>query len=548
MIDRATIDSFLIRQAIPIVNKLISENLINIDQQKVISSFIKNNNIVIKKNNERFDITIDKEYFFVGINYIKGIDNSESKNILTSLKNEFTLWAKLNNRYHGIDLHISEFEPFFNKYHSNKFINWSSIYLNENINWSIEFLKKNAAIIDWEFVHQNPKISWSFKLIEGIEKYLNWAYISSYPSLHWDIEKINKYKDYLIFKNEVNEEFDVIEPAKKNNKGQIFYIKGRYSGCFSKSANADWNANLIYTFKDYLDWSEILSNPNINWNIDLLETFKDYFEQEKLPDYGNMEFNSEPINLSIKKSQFAILSLNEGHFWSEDILDFYFDVLNWRLLSGNKSIPWSNNLIRKYSNKWYWKRVHDSKKINQNETDLSTNYAIFWDKNLLEEFSEKLDFWYISLHGKMEWKCLLKLHKYFDEKHCIRREEHRWSDYNPEYFAVFSSCWENLANNSNFSIDIEIIEFLYNRMISCEYTTGNLANDGEIKTIDVRILEKLKNCRLVNITMFDIIQNEFGWSNILIQPDFINQSLWDNIISPVFTKEYLNKYLNHIQN
>ena len=83
------------------------------------------------------------------------------------------------------------------------------------------------------------------------------------------------------------------------------------------------------------------------------------------------------------------LSCNTSLPWSEILIDKYIEKWYWGSLildgdqythkpglTGNEGLPWSLELVRKYSNKWFW-----------DELSLSNNLT--WSLNLINEFYDK---------------------------------------------------------------------------------------------------------------------------------------------------------------
>lgn len=77
-----------------------------------------------------------------------------------------------------------------------------------------------------------------------------------------------------------------------------------------------------------------------------------------------------------KKFNWKSLSGNESIKWSNGLIETYKDQWDWFQLSRNKSIPWNNELIAKYIESWDWK-------------GLSGNVGIPWTDKLIERFQDR---------------------------------------------------------------------------------------------------------------------------------------------------------------
>ena len=52
---------------------------------------------------------------------------------------------------------------------------------------------------------------------------------------------------------------------------------------------------------------------------------------------------------------------------------------------------------------------------------------------------------------------------------------------------------------------------------------------------------------IINLKLEELIDNEFGWGRILVNNDFINNYIWEELFKPLFTDEYIDEYLSFIE-
>lgn len=80
-----------------------------------------------------------------------------------------------------------------------------------------------------------------------------------------------------------------------------------------------------------------------------------------------------------------------------DQLEDWEDILDWKAVSSNKQVRWSDEMIRRFQDKWDWSLLW-----------LNTS-IICWDAELLEEFEDRITWglivstsiiWTIELHDK----------------------------------------------------------------------------------------------------------------------------------------------------
>ena len=83
-----------------------------------------------------------------------------------------------------------------------------------------------------------------------------------------------------------------------------------------------------------------------------------------------------------------------------DQLSDWIDVLDWESVSSNKGVKWSDELIRRFKDKWHW-------------CNLWLNESILcWDIKLLEEFEDEI-VWDFILNTSIEWN--KELHERFEK-------------------------------------------------------------------------------------------------------------------------------------
>jgi len=219
---------------------------------------------------------------------------------------------------------------------------------------STHFDKFNGAICSM--------FPFSEKHLENLEHQLDWSSISSNRAILWNIDLINTYHDHLNFST------------------------------LSKNPSLPWGKDLIFKFRDQWDWEELSLNEGITWTKDLMHQFIEYL-------YFMGDFDGISASTSV--------------LWSEEILDEFEKLLDWKRISENTSIPWSKALIEKYEDKWHW-------------NELSGNPSIPWDHQLIEQFQEYWNWEALSLNEGIQFNYYL-----------LKKFEDHWN-------------WDALMSNENF--------------------------------------------------------------------------------------------------
>lgn len=516
--------NYLVRYPKPILGKLISEKIISDRDFKEYKIIFDYYGVSLKCEPEEVSIgryPPPEGFFKVWISSF----NFDFAPLVTDIKNKFV--TKTSESGNVVFVSSKQVNEFLEKYKDIEEIHWSFFCQETNIPWTNELITRFSDVWDWKRLHRNPSVKWNFELIEANLKYVNWLFISTCPSLKWTKERLIEYKEYLVFHSN-----------KPNKKGDEYSLQengfsSSKNVSLSSSKTIEWSLEIIDCVRDYWNWDELCSNESIPWDGEII----DYFEEQ-------IHFGSLSSNPSVK--------------WTEELIRKYRFKWDWEGLSGNPNLPWSYGFIKEYEDQWYWKPDFDDYFENEivyplsliNSPSISSNQAILWDEKMLLEWENRVDFWRIAKAGKIEESAIKKFHTKFYRKEVVNTELYKHSDWY-DSADIYRTGWENFSINKNFFMTRKNIDFYYQNSISLTYPVGNLANDGFFETKDYRLLEILKNSLVLEISLNELIENEAGWSQYLVNDSFINDSIWVSVLKPIFTDElcrsYLEYHLNYIE-
>jgi len=334
------------------------------------------------------------------------------------------------------------------------------------IPWTIKTMEygiQNFIKWHWGYVVENPYIKWNDELVDRFKDNWDWDKLSEKANLPWSIDFIYKYRNYWNW----------------------FYL--------SSNINLPWSIELIEKLKDYWDWCELSGNLYIPWTQNYLINSFNNNCFEKLPFNKYHSYN----NLSKKEVQIRTwnkLSANLLIDWDIKFLNKYQDFFDWNKLSKNPSLPWSLILLKKFESRWDWDILSCDPAINipwslelirefkekwkwsndylRNSWDqfyfsfdeigekispyscLSTNQRIKWTVDLINEFIDKIDFWLLSLKGRIDFDVV----KSFKEKWSISKPYLKYSEGpkdNIEFVIIESTGWRNLSENRSLVWTVE---------------------------------------------------------------------------------------------
>ncbi len=205
----------------------------------------------------------------------------------------------------------------------------------------------------------------------------------------------------------------------------------------SKSLIIPWSVNLIKTFSPYWHWKKLLNNESICWTKRTIEEFAiyidnftwedDYYEHKKVNAWNglllnpNLKIDLEYLTSSDFLFDWDLLALNEHFNFSSDVLEYIHDELCvlisheesshnakfrnsfFRNLSKNISVKWTYEILRKYKHLLEWNETSIVYSNGWIIKKLSHLENFYFTGNFINEFSDVLDFDFLSSCVNVEW-------------------------------------------------------------------------------------------------------------------------------------------------
>lgn len=150
-----------------------------------------------------------------------------------------------------------------------------------------------------------------------------------------------------------------------------------------------------------------------------------------------------------------------------DQLEDWKTILDWESISSNTQVKWSDELIKKYQDKWHWFYLTNNQSI------------LCWNAELLEEFKDKV-VWDFILSTSIDWT--KELHERFEKylpSHCNFDSIKKNTTDNRERFikdggvndlsAVFNELYsyaKSIDDKEGIFILYDAIEVCFNNRIS----------------------------------------------------------------------------------
>jgi len=209
------------------------------------------------------------------------------------------------------------------------------------------------------------------------------------------------------------------------------------------NGNNLWTEEFILKFKDKFNWSHLCYNPYLPWSEKLIDVLKPTWKASErktnkwsvsawkgLSENRGVPWSKEfikkylPIPL-IKPNglYWEVLSRNETLPWKENLIDEFPNKWDWLLLSGNNGVSFSVEQIEKYKNKIFWESKDSGKHT------ISENESLPWSEELIDRYFEKWYWWGLAMNRGIPWseKIIDKYSGMLDDYPLFRNPSLPWS-------------------------------------------------------------------------------------------------------------------------
>lgn len=171
-------------------------------------------------------------------------------------------------------------------------------------------------------------------------------------------------------------------------------------GLVSANTNIGWSSQILWQCNKQLDWECVSINPSAFPSIDMLSEFDAFIDWQGNEGYYGDSIASNPglpwtdelIRRLEHKINFVKLSANESVQWSNALIDRYKG--RWELsdLASNESVPWTLPLFERHLNESYFFYF-----------GVSTNPALLRNIDLVEKYSQKMEWWAVFANSQLPW-------------------------------------------------------------------------------------------------------------------------------------------------
>lgn len=202
---------------------------------------------------------------------------------------------------------------------------------------------------DWNALVQNESINFSFEYIDQHEdKPWNWHFLAHREGLPFDVVLTHKEKDwdwhYL-------STLDIFVPS----VDLLTYLA-------EHDYEIDWNSvsennkltgDVIDTFKDKINWNVFVNRCPTLLSIATVDFLKKYKDAISWDDFN------ERLGVDV----------------TTEMLQEFANQLNWRFVSQSQKIKFTEKLVRKYKDKWFWSELMRNIKVQEDIPDFENIFA-----------------------------------------------------------------------------------------------------------------------------------------------------------------------------
>ena len=333
-------------------------------------------------------------------------------------------------------------------------VSWSALSSNENFKWTEAFIEKYNSKLSWNSaLPKNASLPWSIDFISThYKKFESKNEISENSGLPWSYDFIKFFKDkwnwHLLV---INESIQWTE--------KMFVDFNLFDQNLSLiNGNNLWTEEFILKYKDKFNWAHLCYNPNLPWSEKLIDNLKSTWKASERktnkwsvsPWKGLSENKNIPWSKTfIKKYQpiplikpnglsWNSLSRNESLPWKDNLLEDFSSKWDWRLLSGNNGVGFTMEQIEKYKEKIFWES-NDS-----GYHTIAQNTSLPWSEELIDKYFEKWHWWGLAMNTGITWSeaIIEKYSKMLDNYPLFRNPSLPWAfDFIIKYEQACISTW-----------------------------------------------------------------------------------------------------------
>lgn len=274
---------------------------------------------------------------------------------------------------------------------------WSALSANDSVKFSLGFIKEQKdKPWDWQALSVRDDIEFDNKtFIELSNQNWDWAAMSNRQDIEFSEELITQLYDKAFDWQHVSQNNTFVPNCKT-----LSLLKGKDLDWTAISKNKNLSTEILWDYKDNLDWEHITKNESFNISDnELLNKYKDFLDWSFISQSGKFEVSFDTLKQFKDKLHWRTINNRLGKNISEDLVASFADVLDWSNVSQSMEIHFTEELIEKFRNNWDWQLLRNNPQIIERlETTLEKYKAEFNAVEFLEQFDRKTPYIYHFTH------------------------------------------------------------------------------------------------------------------------------------------------------
>lgn len=240
---------------------------------------------------------------------------------------------------------------------------------NKDKEWNWVFLSKRKEIVlntntlialvtkewDWNELIRRKDIEFTLDLLQLIiDKDVNWKAISQRDDFYPTLEVLNILKDKSIDWSQI-------------------------------SRREELSANVIFLFKDKLDWKVLSHSTHINISdIKVLDRYKSYLDWDFVSNSPNLLLTEDIFEKFKDYLNWIIVCRRTDFLITAEILEKFETKLDWSRISRTGNIEFTQDLVDKYRDRWDWVALSENPAFRLSGVESSFKKEL----NLMEFYNE----------------------------------------------------------------------------------------------------------------------------------------------------------------
>lgn len=252
---------------------------------------------------------------------------------------------------------------------------------------------RNDCIFTAEFIKKNKEKDWNWKILsKRKEIVLNTDILISLVTKEWDWNELIRRKDIEFTPELLRLVIDRDLNWKAISQRDDFYptlevlniLKDKCLDWSHISLREELTSNVIFVFKDKLDWNVLSHSSHINISdVKVLERYKSYLDWNFVSNSPNLSLTEEVLEKFKDYLNWNIVCGRPDLIVTAEILEKFETKLNWSRISRKGNIAFTQEIVNKFRDRWDWVALFENPAFRASGVEISFKNGL----NIMEFYS-----------------------------------------------------------------------------------------------------------------------------------------------------------------